>query len=225
MFIVLEGLDGSGKSTQLEALTKYLINRNHKVKFIHFPQTSSPIYSDLIAKFLRGELGSIENVNPYLVALLYAGDRNSAKQTIQQWIKEGYTVIADRYVFSNIAFQCAKLINIEEKEKLANWIFKTEYEDFKIPKPNLSIFIDVPLSFTKSQLSNTREGEDRDYLQGATDIHEADLSFQKEVRKVYLSQVAVHTNFKRVDCSNTKGEMSSPDEIFNKILPLIENVL
>jgi len=225
MFIVLEGLDGAGKSTQLEALKKYLIEKNHKVKFIHFPQTTSPVYSELIAKFLRGELGSIENVNPYLVALLYAGDRNATKETIQNWINDGYTVIADRYVFSNIAFQCAKSTSEEEKEKLADWILKTEYEDFKIPKPNLSLFLDVPLSFTKKQLSNNREGEDRAYLQGATDIHEADLSFQENVRKVYLKQVNIHSDFKRIDCTNSNGEMSSPTEIFKKILPLVEEIL
>jgi len=225
MFIVLEVLDGAGKSTQVDAITQYLNHKNHKTKFIHFPQTTSPIYGELIAKFLRGELGSIEDVNPYLVALLYAGDRGNAKQKIQQWLNDGYTVIADRYVFSNIAFQCAKLSNLQDKERLANWILKTEYEEFNIPKPDLSIFLDVPLSFTKSQLTKTRKGEDRDYLQGGIDIHEANLSFQKEVREVYLNQVAIHNDFKHIDCANSKGDMANPNEIFKKILPLISTIL
>lgn len=222
MFIVLEGLDGSGKSTQVEKISQYFIHKGFKTKFIHFPNTDSPVYGELVGKFLRGELGTIDKVNPYLVALIYAGDRNNSKSIIQQWLDEGYVVIADRYVFSNIAFQCAKLGTIHEQDILANWILKTEYEYFKIPKPDLSIFLDVPPSFTKKQLSRERDGADRSYLHGAKDIHEEDLNFQQQVRFIYLNQIAIREKFKLVNCSNENQEMGTPDETFQKVLPLIE---
>lgn len=222
MFIVLEGLDGAGKSTQVENISNYFIAKGLKTKFIHFPDTESPVYGELVAKFLRGELGSIDQVNPYLVALIYAGDRNGAKEKIQNWIDEGYVVIADRYVFSNIAFQCAKLGTVHEQDRLANWILETEYEHFKIPRPDLNIFLDVPPSFTQKQLSKERTGEDRDYLQGAKDIHEEDLNFQQQVRFIYMNQIAIREKFKLVNCSNEKGEMGTQEETFSKVLPFIE---
>jgi len=222
MFIVLEGLDGAGKSTQVENISNYFIAKGKKTKFIHFPDTDSPVYGELVAKFLRGELGAIDQVNPYLVALIYAGDRNAAKEKIQGWIDEGYVVIADRYVFSNIAFQCAKFGTVHEQDRLANWILETEYEHFKIPRPDLSIFLDVPPSFTQQQLSKERTGEDRDYLQGAKDIHEEDLNFQQQVRFIYMNQIAIREKFKLVTCANEAGEMGTQEETFSKILPFIE---
>ena len=225
MFIVLEGLDGAGKSTQIERLANYFDNKGLKTKFIHFPETESPIFGELVAKFLRGELGANDQVNPHLVALLYAGDRNNSKDKIQQWLDDGYVVIADRYVFSNIAFQCAKLGTIHEQDRLANWILEMEYEYFKIPKPDLNIFLDVPPSFTKSQLTKERSGDDRDYLNGEKDIHEEDLNFQQQVRMIYMNQVAIREKFKMVNCANNANEMGTADEIFDKIIPFVEELV
>ena len=225
MFIVLEGLDGAGKSTQVEKITSYFNEKGLKTQFIHFPETDSPIFGELVAKFLRGELGANDQVNPHLVALLYAGDRNNSKEKIQKWLDDGDVVIADRYVFSNIAFQCAKLGTIHEQDRLANWILDMEYEYFKIPKPDLSIFLDVPPSFTEKQLTRQREGDDRDYLQGEKDIHEQDLEFQQQVRFIYMNQVAIREKFKIVNCANDSNEMGTAEEIFEKVMPFIETLI
>ncbi len=222
MFIVFEGLDGSGKSTQANHLAKYLEDKGLKTKLIHFPDTQSPVYGELIGKFLRGELGGLDKVDPHLIALLYAGDRNNAKAQVEQWIEQGYVVIADRYVYSNVAFQAAKLGANFEQELIAKWILDLEYEYFKIPKPDLNIFLDVPTNFTQKQLSNKREGEDREYLQGQVDIHEADLAFQQKVRSIYMGQLVLKQEGKLVNCANSQQEMSTPEEVFAKVLPFIE---
>ena len=94
--IVIEGLDGAGKSTQVNLLGNFLREKGHNCRFLHFPMTGSPVFGDLIARFLRGELGEIGNVNPYLVALIYAGDRFNAKQTIENWLEENIIIILDR---------------------------------------------------------------------------------------------------------------------------------
>jgi dTMP kinase len=217
-FLVIEGVDGSGKSTQIKLIMKYLENKGIQYKYIHFPRTDAPFYGELIARFLRGEFGAINNVDPYLIALLYAGDRKDAAPTIKEWLTKGYLVLLDRYVYSNIAFQCAKIKNKEEQERLSNWIFELEYVYNGIPKPDLNLLLDVPFSFTKSKLKENRLGNERDYLQGARDIHEDDLVFQKHVRDMYVWQANSHKDFKIINCVDENDRILEPEIIFSRIL-------
>jgi dTMP kinase len=224
-FIVIEGLDGSGKTTQIKFIEDYLKEKNIKSKFLHFPRPEAPFYGELISRFLRGELGAIDKVDPYVVALLYAGDRNDAAKQIDEWRNEGYAVIADRYLYSNIAFQCAKLKTQIEKEKLAHWIKDLEYNYFKIPVPDLNLFLRVPYVFTENSLTNRRTGSDREYLNGNDDIHEADLDFQKEVRNIYLWQVKENPDFEEINCEGSENTMLTADKIFEKIKLKLNTIL
>ncbi len=218
MFIVLEGLDGAGKSTQISRLKDMFLSRGVEVEYLHFPRFDAPVYGELIARFLRGELGSVEQVNPYLVALLYAGDRAECGATIRTWLEEDKVVIADRYVYSNVGYQCAKIADVDERKALRDWIFTTEYEEFSIPRPDVSLFLDVPFSFTERKLSEQRQGDDRDYLQGGRDIHEASLDLQRRVREVYLDSARDREDITVVDCSDDSGMMASADVIFERIM-------
>lgn len=226
MLIVLEGLDGSGKSTQLKMVSNYLTASGKEVKYLHFPRYGAAVYGDLISRFLRGEFGTVEQVHPQLVALLFAEDRHGSAPQLRSWIEEGNIVVLDRYVYSNIAFQCAKLHERDEAVKLREWITRTEYDIFGIPRPDLNIFLDVPLDFVSERLSGDRkEDNDRSYLNGKGDIHEADISFQAKVRELYLEQCGLDSSFLRVDCSDIDGKMLPPDLIFDKIRPLIDRML
>jgi dTMP kinase len=221
MLVVIEGLDGAGKSTQVKMAKEYIQSNGVNLKYLHFPRYEGSIYGELIARFLRGEFGTIDTVHPQLVALLFAEDRHDAATQIRKWIDEGYTVLLDRYVYSNIAYQCSKLSNPDEASRLRDWIFETEYGVFGIPKPDINIFLDVPLNFVDKMLKESREGDERDYLNGKTDIHEASIDFQSNVRKFYIAQTEADKNFIRIDCSNSRGEMLPPDKIFEKISPLL----
>lgn len=225
MFIVLEGLDGAGKSTQIAKLKAMFLERGIESEYLHFPRFDAPVYGDLIARFLRGDLGSVEQVNPYLVALLYAGDRADCAATIRRWIADGKVVIVDRYVYSNIGYQCAKIQNDDERKALREWILHTEFEEFDIPRPDVSLFLDVPFSFTERKLSEQREGDDRSYLQGGKDIHEASLDLQRRVRQVYLESAAAGDDLHVVDCSADDGTMASPDQIFERIMAQLSPIL
>ena len=217
MFIVLEGLDGAGKSTQIRMLRQLFADRGVESEYVHFPRFDSPVYGQLIARFLRGEFGGVQEVDPYLVALIFAGDRADAAPQIRQWLAEGKAVVLDRYVYSNVGFQCAKLPAGEERDRLADWIVNLEFGHNALPRPDLSLFLDVPFAFTERKLSEVREGDDRDYLQGGQDIHEASLQLQQDVRSVYLASAAKAPSRRVVDCSDASGAMESPEGTFAKI--------
>ncbi len=225
MFIVLEGLDGAGKSTQIAKLSAMFRERGVESEYLHFPRFDAPVYGELIARFLRGDLGSLEQVNPYLVALLYAGDRADAARTIRGWLAEGKVVIIDRYVYSNIGYQCAKMPSCDERRALRDWILKTEFEEFAIPRPDLSLFLDVPFAFTTKKLTEVREGDDRAYLNGGKDIHESSLDLQRRVREVYLEAASECGDLKVVDCSTDDGAMASPETIYERIMEYVNAVL
>ena len=222
MLIVLEGLDGAGKSTQVRKLRSYLESRCGKLEYIHFPRYDAPVYGELIGKFLRGGFGSIESVHPQLVALLFAEDRHGAADQIRAALVQGKTVLLDRYVYSNIAYQCAKLSDDSEAEDLRKWIFDTEYKQFDLPRPDINLFLDVPISFVKKSLSLNRNGSDREYLEGEKDIHEADLEFQCRVRKMYLRLAQEDDSLTVVDCSDEFGDMLPADEVFAGIKAVVD---
>ena len=225
MLTVLEGLDGAGKSTQVKKLRAYLESLNGNLEYIHFPRYDAPVYGDLVSRFLRGDFGSNETVHPQWVALLFAEDRHGAAPQMKQVLEQGGNILLDRYVYSNIAYQCAKLNDADEAAALRDWIFETEYGNFELPKPDLNIFLDVPISFVESKLKSQRGGADRDYLEGAQDIHEADIEFQKRVRDIYRQQCEIDPKFIRIDCSDDYGQMLPPDEIFAKVKAVVDEAV
>lgn len=220
-FVAIEGLDGCGKSTQIKLLTKFLDLKGIKYKYMHFPRTNSPVYGEMIARFLRGEFGHVNSVNPYLVALLYAGDRENAKPIIQNWLSRNYLVIVDRYVYSNVAFQCAKVETLEEKERLNKWVMELEYGYNRIPFPAISIFLHVPFEFIVRKLNDKRDGIDRNYLNGKEDIHESSIELQKKVETEYLRLAARHRDFYVVNCSTKDNEILPSEKISCEIIDIL----
>lgn len=222
--ITIEGLDGSGKSTQIDLLTKRLNRLGIAHKFIHFPMLNKGKYGELIAEYLRGELGALDQVHPKLVALLFAEDRNEHKSLLNQWLDEGYLIIMDRYVHSNIAFQCAKTREQSKKTELKHWILDFEFKHNKLPLPDLSFFLNVPFSHIEKSLKNSRTGQDRDYLNGKTDIHEDSLELQKNVYQEYLNMLKEQENFYEINCFGNDAEWLAQDVIHETIFKQIQEL-
>lgn len=220
-FLVIEGLDGSGKSTQVKLLQNFLEQQGVPYRYLHFPRLEEGVYGQLIARFLRGEMGEIDQVDPYLVALIFAGDRKDAREMMLQWMKQDQLVIVDRYVYSNIAFQCAKMEQPDEQKRLADWIMELEYDTHQLPVPDMNIFLDVPFEFTMQQLSEQRKGADREYLQGQQDIHENNLVFQAKVSRIYHTLCADQGNLTIIRCADNHGRMMKPEAIFDQIKQVI----
>ena len=133
-FLVVEGLDGSGKSTQIGMIREFLENKKIDYHYLPFPRTEEEPFGELIAGFLRGDFGEIGQVHPRLVATIYALDRMDAKINISERLQRKQLILCDRYVYSNIAFQCAKVEKAADRQKLAEWINELEFDYFGIPK-------------------------------------------------------------------------------------------
>jgi len=226
--IVLEGNDGSGKSTQLELIKKYLEDAGLKYDFLHFPKYGHNEFSEVIAKFLRGEFGTVDEVDPYFVANIYAMDRYMYKPTLLQQLEDNDVVLLDRYVFSNLAFQGAKFEDRGKSGEIQNWINMFEFEFLKLPYPNLTLFLDVPINIVEERLKD-RKGEDRDYLKGLPDVHESDIPFQKKVRDIYIL-LKNAKNYHIVKCVEMDGYLNKyaeprvlpPEELFESYRRLID---
>jgi dTMP kinase len=217
-FIAIEGLDGAGKSTQINLLRQFYNRQGIQTKFVHFPIVQEGVFGELIAKFLRGEFGDVKDVHPQLVALLFAEDRKAFSQTINEWLADGHVVLVDRYVLSNIAYQCAKLKTDKEKQELRDWINMFEYEYNRIPRPDLSVYLDVPFSFTEQALTQRRAGEDRAYLKGKEDIHEKDFSLQLAVKQEYEILADTDPTVTKIKCYDQDNKMRPVIEIHTAII-------
>ena len=215
---VIEGVDGAGKSTQIKLLNDFFSKKGYDCEYMHFPRTETPYFGELIARFLRGEFGSLNKVDPYLVAMLYAGDRKDTSSIINSWLTNGKIVLLDRYTYSNIAYQCAKLNEVSSQEKLMHWILSLEFNHFAIPVPDINIFLDVPFAFTEKNLTKSRTGNDRNYLNGNRDIHEESMVFQKKVREIYLRVSETDDHLAVIDCSSSNGAILAPSVICELII-------
>ena len=222
MFIAVEGLDGSGKSTQINLLIEKFQNDGRETRFVHFPRLNKGLFGDMIAKFLRGEFGAVSDVHPQLVALLFAEDRKQFAAIIQEWLDEDCVVLVDRYVLSNIAFQCAKTKDVKEKELLREWINHFEYDFQPIPRPDLSFYLEVPFEFTNKSLNAARLGEHREYLNGKDDIHEKDIDLQLAVKKEYEQLLETDPSIVKIVCSDEKHQMWSIERIHLMIMEQLE---
>jgi dTMP kinase len=220
--IALEGIDGSGKSTQARLLLESLERQNLPVAYISFPRTAERGYGEAIAMFLRGEFGSVEQVHPYLIASLFAGDRAAAGPSIGEWLKEGKLIVADRYFYSNLAFQAAKISDELSKERFAAWLRHIEFECNHIPEPDLTIFFDVPFEFAK-QTINARMGGRRPYLNGVDDIHETSLHLQYKVAEEYRRFGTRDSRFRIIHCKDASGRMRDVDGIQNEFRDLLSS--
>ncbi len=219
--IVIEGVDGAGKTTQTQVLEQRLRQQGESVEHIHFPRLDSPVYGELIAAFLRGEFGDARATDPRIIALLYAGDRWSIAPHLREYLDRGGYILCDRYYISNLAYQGAKVPDGPQREELIGWILRMELEYFAIPPADQTIFLDVPPTFSQDVLSTRAANEQRTYLRGQRDVHESDNDMQAEVRRVFLQMEAHIPNFHRLICTDTHGNMRPIDSIAQEVWAMI----
>jgi dTMP kinase len=126
--------------------------------------------------------------------------------------------LADRYVYSNVAYQCAKLSDSVEKQQLKEWILDFEFLHNKLPEPEFSFFLNVPFEAVEKTLTQERTGEEREYLKGKEDIHENALDFQKSVYQEYIGLLESEKRIVDIQCYDEEKRFLSKEEIHQKIV-------
>ena len=208
--IVIEGTDGSGKSTQFRLLTDRLESEQVKFQKLVFPQYSEPS-SALIRMYLGGEFGkSPSDVNAYAASAFYSVDRYASYRKVWgKWYEEGGLVVSDRYTTSNAVHQASKEPE-DKREDFLSWLYDFEYDKLGLPRPDLVIYLDVPTDFTEKML---RHRETETHTQA--DIHEQDMQYLATCRRMGRA-AAAHYGWTVIRCVRD-GAMRSMEDIHEEI--------
>src|SRR6185437_6016509 len=200
--IVIEGIDSSGKTTHLNLLKDFFKKESIPFKTIDFPRYES-FFGAMIARFLRGEFGPLDQVNPYIISVIYALDRKDAKEEIEKWLEEGFVVISNRYATSNMAHQAGRLSQ-DKRSDYVKWDEELEYKINNIPREDIVIFLDMPVKESKKLMKNKNRVQV--YRQGKKkDMVEKDETYLKNSEQTYrwLSQQFEH--WVKVECVDATG--------------------
>lgn len=218
-FIVIEGIDGSGKATQVELLSKWLSKEGRRVAFTDFPQYGQPS-AHFVERYLRGEYGSAKEVGPYRASLFYALDRYEKSPDIKRWLAEGRVVISNRYVSANMGHQGGKLAGVARDEFLA-WLSNLEYDILGVPKPDVTImlYVDPRVAQTFVDLKGKRN-----YTHGKKrDLHEADIT---HLRKAAAAYRAIAKKYGWVTINCVKGGKVLPiNEVHQRVVAAVKKFL
>ncbi len=212
--IVIDGGDGSGKTTQATLLTAYLEKHDIAVKGFDFPRYYSSFHGKMAGRFLAGEFGN--DVSPYLASLAYALDRASAKEEMDAWLARGGVIVSNRYATSNMAHQGARLPE-DKRADFLEWINELEYKVHKIPREDIVIYLHVPWQIG---IELTKGKGERAYLGKRKDILEADEKHRQESEDMYLTLVKQRSNWVALECVEN-GKILSKEAIHKKVLEVI----
>lgn len=219
-FIVIDGTDGSGKTTQLELLKTRLETEGYAVAIADFPQYNTKS-AGLVEEYLSGKYGQADEVNSYKASIFYAVDRYDASFKIRQWLTEGKIVLANRYTSANMGHQGCKIENPLERKVFFNWLYDLEYKIFEIPRPDLSIILHVE-SDISHKLVKARAR--LDWTGKTTDIHEDNLDHLKKAERVYLEIANSFSDFRLISCTRN-SEILSREEISLLVWPAVKKII
>lgn len=219
LFIVLEGSDGSGKTTQFNLLAERLKAVGHEIEIIKFPRYDHDS-SYFVRQYLTGTYGPAETVSPYTASIFYALDRFEAAPGIGESLKEGKIVLCDRYVGANMAHQGAKFTNFSEQRGFFLWADSLEFQQLGIPRPDINLFLKVPVTISR-ELIKSRAGSDGVKL----DEHERNTDHLERAVKAYdLLCKLFPKDFKEIICTKN-GQILSVIEINDLIWEAIKPLL
>jgi dTMP kinase len=218
--IAIEGIDGSGKRTQLNLLEQALRARGLRTHSIAFPQYDS-WFGKMVGQFLNGDFGDLESVDPHFTTLLYAGDRFEAKGRLISSLDQGYIVLADRYIGSNLAHQTAR-VSAPNRQEFQSWIEHLEYEIYGLPREALVLYLRLPAAAAQSLVAKKSA---RAYTSAKQDLLEASLRHLEEAAAMY-DGLARRPNWATIECFDAeRNVMRTPEHIAADVLAAVEPLL
>lgn len=220
VLLVLEGTDGSGKSVQVERLKEKLEARGEEVAVYDFPQYEKTFFGRKVGEYLNGKFGGLEDMHPFLPALLFALDRWQVREEMDKDLQKGKVVICNRYMSSNLAHGGAKLEEGKEVEEYIREMERVEFEVLGIPKPDWEIVLAVPAQISQKLVE--KKGE-RSYVKGK-DMAEEDVEHQKKALKIYHWLVENRDRYRLVECMKEE-ELLSIEEVADKVWQVAEKEL
>jgi len=216
-FLAVEGIDGAGKRTQLDLLSKALDERGVAYARFAFPRYHS-FFGRMVARFLNGEFGPLETVDPHFSALLFAGDRLEAKPELEAALRAGKTVLADRYIGSNLAHQTAR-VSPEKREAFLAWLQQLEYKVYGLPAEDLVLYLRLPAGMAHRLVARKAA---RDYTRLERDLQEADIAHLEQAAQLY-DRLAAAPNWVAVESFDARsGALRSPEDIHRELMDLLE---
>ncbi len=217
--IVIEGIDGSGKTTQAALLAEALRRRGRTVLPIKFPRYRESVFGAFIGECLRGTYGDFLKLDPHFAAIAYLLDQAAAAPEIKAALERGEDVVADRYAPSNWAHQAAKLAP-KGRRPFISFLENGLYEELRAPQPDIVIYLDMPAAIAVTLLE--RKGA-REHLgnQALRDAHEANETYLEEVRRVYQALAEERPGWYTISCAED-GRLVSPENVHRSIMRAIE---
>jgi dTMP kinase len=222
--IVIDGIDGSGKGTHTDFLVRHLKDDGKKVKVIDFPQYYENFFGAFIGHCLSEQYYNFVKVHPKIASVLYAADRFESKEKIEKWLREGYIVVANRYASANQIHQGGKIANTKKREAFLKWLSEMEYKTFKIPKPDVVVYLSVPVPVVLKIIKKRDNKKSRKYLGNKKDVHEKDVKFLENSRKSALWLAKTQRGWIKIELIKN-GEMDTKENNHAKIYEKIKKIL
>ena len=222
---MIDGTDGSGKATQVDLLVKRLKKEGRKVMIVDFPEYYKNFFGSFIGHCLSEQYYDFLNVHPKIVSVLYAADRWESSEEMRKWLEKGHIVVANRYVSANQIHQGGKTKDAKKRNDFLKWLDKMEYEVFGIPKPDITIYLSLPIKNVIELLDKRGNGQmHRKYLKRGKDVYEADVNFLKNSRESALKLVKEIPNFIKIECSEN-GKILSREAIHAMVYEKVKKVI
>jgi len=178
----------------------------------------------MIGECLAEKYGDFLSVDPHIASVLYSADRWESSEKIKKWLEDGNIVIADRYASSNQIHQGAKIRNEKKRVEFLKWLEKLEYKIFRIPKPDLIIFLDIPVKITLELLKNKNALERKKYLEGKGDQAENNPKHLFDSQKSAIFLVKKLNNWIRINCVRN-NKLMSIEEIGSIVWNNLEKII
>lgn len=222
--IVIDGTDGSGKATQTKKLKERLMLEGYTVHTLDFPQYDNNFFGNLIGEGLRGDLGDWVSLHPKIASIIYACDRLESSQQIQTWLNNGDIVLLDRYVSSNQIHQGGKILDEKERKEFLSWLDTMEHEVLSTPRPDLILYLNVPIAVTQTLIHSKENQVEKTYLNGRRDQHETDTNHLTQARASALKLVAERNNYTEILCTENNNILPI-ETIHNLVYAEVETFL